>query len=188
MTDQEARIAVASRPSPYDYLPALPSFSLTSTDVADGEEFSVEQRTSLFGGSGEDRSPQLSWSGFPRGTKSFAITLYDPDAPTGCGFWHWAVFDIPATVTALAAGAGDLPGGALPPGAVTLANDAGRHSFLGAGPPAGHGPHRYIFAVHALGVESLSLGDDASPVWLGFELFSHAIARALLTPISETPA
>ena len=107
------------------------------------------------GAGGEDVSPQLSWSGFPEETKSFAVTVYDPDAPTGSGFWHWAVANLPATVTELPAGAGD--GSELPGGAVTLANDAGLKRFIGAAPPPGHGAHRYFVVVHAVEVEKLDL-------------------------------
>lgn len=164
--------------SPYDNLPQLPTFTLTSESVTDGQSLGNDQVSGIMGAGGSDVSPQLSWSGFPAETKSFAVTMYDPDAPTGSGFWHWAVADLPASVTELAAGAGD--GSELPGGAVTLANDAGLKRFIGAAPPAGHGPHRYYIAVHALPVESLELPDGATPAYLGFNLFSQAIARAVI--------
>ena len=104
--------------------------------------------------------------------------MYDPDAPTASGFWHWAVANLPATVTDLPAGIGD--GSMLPGDALTLVNDAGIRRFLGAAPPAGHGVHRYIVAVHAVGVEKLELTEDASPAFLGFNLFMNAIARATI--------
>ncbi len=107
--------------------------------------------------------------------------MFDPDAPTASGFWHWAVANIPASVTSLPAGAGDDTGSGLPEGAVTLKNDGGLHRFLGAAPPQGHGPHRYIVAVHALDVDTLDgVGADSTPAFLGFNVFSHAIARATL--------
>lgn len=170
---------------PYAGLPALPTFTVTSQTVADGAVLSPAQISGIFGAGGRDISPQLSWSGFPAETKSFAVTCYDPDAPTASGFWHWAVANIPATVTALAEGAGDGADGSLPAGALTLTNDGGIKRYLGAAPPAGHGPHRYIFAVHALGVERLDLPDNATPAFLGFNLFGAAIGRAFLTATYE---
>lgn len=164
--------------TPYDNLPKLPSFTLTSESVTDGQPLGNDQVSGIMGAGGSDTSPQLSWSGFPAETKSFAVTMYDPDAPTGSGFWHWAVADLPASVTELPAGAGD--GSALPGGAVTLANDASLKRFIGAAPPAGHGPHRYYIAVHAVAVESLGLPDAATPAYLGFNLFGQAIARAVI--------
>jgi Raf kinase inhibitor-like YbhB/YbcL family protein len=109
--------------------------------------------------------------------------VYDPDAPTGSGFWHWAVANLPATVTDLPAGAGD--GSELPGNALILRNDAGLKRFIGAAPPAGHGMHRYIVAVHAVKVEKLELDGDASPAYLGFNLFMNAIARAVITGTYE---
>ncbi|OMB95887.1 hypothetical protein A5733_12480 [Mycobacterium sp. NS-7484] len=164
--------------SPYDNLPKLPTFTLTSESVSDGQPLANDQVSGIMGAGGSDVSPQLSWSGFPAETKSFAVTVYDPDAPTASGFWHWAVADLPASVTELPAGAGD--GGELPGGAVTLANDASQKRYIGAAPPAGHGPHRYYIAVHALPVESLELPDGATPAYLGFNLFGQAIARAVI--------
>jgi Raf kinase inhibitor-like YbhB/YbcL family protein len=180
-------MSTAARPAgPHDFLPEVPSFIVTSTDIAEGATLAARHRSGAFGvPGGEDVSPQLSWSGAPEGTKSYAVTCYDPDAPTGSGFWHWAVADIPASVTELPTGAG-APGGAdLPAGAVTLANDAGLRGFVGAGPPPGHGEHRYYFTVHAVDVESLGLPDGATPAFLGFNLFSHTLARATLTAVFE---
>ncbi|MEN3225561.1 YbhB/YbcL family Raf kinase inhibitor-like protein [Mycolicibacterium porcinum] len=164
--------------SPYDNLPKLPTFTLTSESVTDGQPLANDQVSGIMGAGGSDVSPQLSWSGFPAETKSFAVTVYDPDAPTASGFWHWAVADLPATVTELPAGAGD--GSDLPGGAVTLANDASLKRYIGAAPPAGHGPHRYYIAVHALPVASLELPEGATPAYLGFNLFGQAIARAVI--------
>lgn len=164
--------------SPYDSLPKLPTFTLTSESVTDGQPLGNDQVSGIMGAGGSDVSPQLSWSGFPAETRSFAVTVYDPDAPTASGFWHWAVADLPASVTELPAGAGD--GSDLPGGAVTLANDASAKRYIGAAPPAGHGPHRYYIAVHALPVESLGLPEGATPAYLGFNLFGQAIARAVI--------
>ncbi|MDV3128174.1 YbhB/YbcL family Raf kinase inhibitor-like protein [Mycobacterium sp. 21AC1] len=169
---------MTTAPDPYENLPQLPTFTLTSESVTDGQPLSNDQVSGIMGAGGSDVSPQLSWSGFPAETRSFAVTVYDPDAPTASGFWHWAVADLPATVTELPAGAGD--GSELPGGAVTLANDAGQKRYIGAAPPAGHGPHRYYIAVHALGVDKLDLPDGATPAYLGFNLFGQAIARVVI--------
>ncbi len=119
----------------YDHLPKLPSFTLTSETFTDGAAFSNDQVSGIMGAGGEDVSPQLSWSGFPEETRSFAVTMYDPDAPTASGFWHWAIANLPATVTDLPAGVGD--GSGLPGDAMILANDAGLKRFIGAAPPPG---------------------------------------------------
>ncbi|MGV9611083.1 YbhB/YbcL family Raf kinase inhibitor-like protein [Nocardia xishanensis] len=169
---------------PYDALPKVPGFTLTSEDVTDGAPLGNDQVSGVFGAGGKDVSPQLSWSGFPAETKSFAVTVFDPDAPTASGFWHWAVADIPVSVTSLPSGAGS-EGGSLPAGAVTLRNDGGFPGFVGAAPPPGHGPHRYFVVVHAVDVESLGVGPDASPAYLGFNLFSHTLARATLIGTHE---
>ncbi|MFC4005436.1 YbhB/YbcL family Raf kinase inhibitor-like protein [Prauserella oleivorans] len=171
--------------NPYDSLPEVPAFLLRSNDVSDGETLAKPQLSGMMGAGGEDRSPHLAWSGFPAETKSFAVTCFDPDAPTGSGFWHWAVFNIPASVTELPAGAGDPGGANLPEGAKMLAGDAGVKQYIGAAPPPGHGPHRYIFAVHALDVESFDIPEDARPAFLGFNMFGHTLARGVLTAIYE---
>ena len=173
-------------PVPYEFLPEVPAFTVTSTDVRDGETLANPHVSGVFGAGGEDVSPQLSWSGFPAETKSFAVTCFDPDAPTGSGFWHWAVANIPVTVTELPTDAGDPDGGKLPAGAITLRSDAGAARFIGAAPPSGHGPHRYVFAVHALDVEELPIDADVSPAILGFQMFGHTLARAIIIPIYET--
>src|SRR5882757_11184896 len=169
--------------NPLAGLPQVPTFTLTSTDISDGQPLPAAQLSGVSGGG--DVSPQLSWSGAPDGTKSYAVTMYDPDAPTGSGFWHWAVADIPASVTELPSGAGAPDSTDLPRGAVALANDAGMQGYVGAGPPPGHGPDRYYFTVHAVDVESLGLPDGATPAFLGFNLFSHTLARANLVGIFE---
>lgn len=164
--------------NPYDFLPKLPTFTLTSDDISDGRPLKNQQVSGIMGAGGEDASPQLSWSGFPEETRSFAVTVYDPDAPTASGFWHWAVANLPATCTDLPAGVGE--GSVLPGDALTLVNDAGMRRYVGAAPPPGHGTHRYFVAVHAVKVEKLELSEDASPAYLGFNLFMNAIARAVI--------
>jgi Raf kinase inhibitor-like YbhB/YbcL family protein len=166
--------------NPYDRLPQIPSLELTSTDLRDGERLPMAHVSAMMGAGGEDVSPQLSWRGFPETTRSFAATVFDPDAPTASGFGHWAVADIPAHVTELPRGAGSESGTGLPEGAVQLRDDAGQRGYLGAAPPPGHGRHHYYFAVHAVDVETLGLGEGATPAFLGFSLFSHAVARGLI--------
>jgi Raf kinase inhibitor-like YbhB/YbcL family protein len=165
---------------PYDYLPAKPAFTLTSQDLTDGRTLPNAQVSGVMGAGGEDVSPQLSWSGFPAGTKSFAVTCFDPDAPTHSGFWHWVAVDVPAEVTALAAGAGAPDGKGLPAGAFHVRNDTGELGFVGAAPPEGHYPHRYVFTVHALDVEKLGVDESATPAFVGFNLFFHTLARAVI--------
>ena len=163
---------------PYADLPQVPWFTLSSDDITDGEQLPPAQRSGMMGAGGEDVSPALSWSGFPDATKSFVVTMYDPDAPTASGFWHWALVDVPLDVTSLAAGAGDAGGASLPAGAFQLRNDAGIAGYVGAAPPPGHGPHHYHVVVHAVDVDSLGIDRDATPAYLGFNLFGHTLGRA----------
>jgi Raf kinase inhibitor-like YbhB/YbcL family protein len=163
---------------PYDFLPQIRTFSLTSDSVASGEQLAREQVSGILGAGGSDVSPQLSWSGFPEETQSFTVAMFDPDVPTALGFWHWAVANLPASVTDLPAGAGD--GRDLPGDAVTLANDAGYRRYLGPATPPGNGPDRYFLVVHAVDVEELEVSGTTTPAYLEFLLFSHALARATL--------
>lgn len=173
---------------PFARLPQVPSFTVTSTNLLDGQPLPPAQLSGLFGVlGGRDASPQLSWSDAPADTKSYAITMYDPDAPTMSGFWHWAVANIPATVTSLPEDAGDDTGSGLPAPAIQLPNDARTGRFIGGAPPAGHGPHRYLITVHALDVEDIAVPTDSTPAFLGFSMTSHILARATLTGTAETP-
>src|SRR5438094_662179 len=160
--------------------PRAASFSLTSSDLREGEKLAMPQVSGIFGAGGQDVSPQLSWSGFPAGTKSFVVTMCDPEAPTVTGFWHWAVVNVPGTITELPTGAGDESGSKLPPGAFQLKNDARLARYCGAGPPPGHGRHRYIFAALALEAEKIEIDREATPAWLMFNLFKGTLGRAFL--------
>jgi Raf kinase inhibitor-like YbhB/YbcL family protein len=129
-----------------------------------------------FGCAGKNLSPALSWSGAPDGTGCYAVTCFDPDAPTGSGFWHWVVINLPATVNSLPAGAS----GSLPDGAIELRNDAGNRGYAGPCPPEGDHPHRYVFTVHAVGMDALPLDGDASCAVAGFYLNFNTLEKASL--------
>lgn len=166
---------------PYADLKELPTFTVTSTDVSEGQQMDSPQVSGIMGAGGEDVSPQLSWSGAPEGTESYVVTVFDPDAPTPSGFWHWCLSNIPADVTELATGAA----ADVPKGAVKHRNDGGTDEYLGAAPPEGDGPHRYIICVTAVNVPELDVDENTSPAVVNFNLHFHAIARAFLTPTYE---
>lgn len=155
------------------------TFTLTSNDITDGATLPDAQVQAK-----GDTSPHLAWSGAPEGTKSFAVTVYDPDAPTGSGFWHWTVANIPAEVTTLETGAGS-PSGHLPKGAIQGRTDFGKPGFGGAAPPPGHGPHRYIFTVFAVDTDALDVTADDSGAVYGFNLHFHTLAKASITATYE---
>jgi len=159
---------------------AAARFTLSSADVKPGKPLTDQSVYNGFGCSGANISPQLSWKDPPAGTKSFVVTVYDPDAPTGSGWWHWVVYDIPATVAELPQGAGSGKA-ALPEGAVQGRTDFGAPGFGGACPPPGDKPHRYVFTVFALKVEKLGLASDASPAMVGFMTRANALGSATFT-------
>ena len=151
------------------------SFTLLSNDIKQGEFMDKKQEFNGFGCSGEDLSPHLHWSNPPHGTKSFAITAYDPDAPTGSGWWHWQIVNIPATTKELMTNAGSAKDNLVPVGSVQIANDYGIRGFGGACPPKGHGVHHYRFTVHALSVEKLELPENASGALVGYMINANTI-------------
>ena len=160
-------------------------FELSSTDIQAGQMMGKAQEFNGFGCSGGNQSPQLSWRNPPPGTQSFAVTVYDPDAPTGSGWWHWVVFDLPANVRSLPANAGDPTATLLPAGAVQSRTDYGKGGFGGACPPQGHGKHRYQFTVYALKVPSLQLDADSSAALVGFMLNANTLGKAQLEALYE---
>jgi len=153
-------------------------FTLTSPTIKSGAVLAGDQVFDGFGCSGKNLSPALKWTAGPTGTKSYSINVYDPDAPTGSGWWHWVVYNIPAEVTQLAAGAGDPSGKLLPPAALQGRNDFGSHAFGGACPPKGDKPHRYVFTVHALRIEKIDVPADASAALIGFMVNANSLGKA----------
>jgi len=156
-------------------------FTLTSPDIKPGATLANTFVFNSFGCSGENKSPALEWSGAPAGTKSYAVTVYDPDAPTGSGWWHWVVYNIPADAHAIAAGAGTADSTALPKGASQGRTDFGTAAFGGACPPKGDKPHRYVFTVYALKTDKLEVPPDASAALIGFMIHGNMLGKASLT-------
>ncbi|SDL26640.1 YbhB/YbcL family Raf kinase inhibitor-like protein [Siphonobacter aquaeclarae] len=150
------------------------TFTLKSAEL--GGQATQRQFFQGFGCTGENISPQLSWENAPAGTKSFAVTMYDKDAPTGSGFWHWVLFNIPADVTSLKAGAGDASGKAAPAGAVQSITDFGKPGYGGPCPPPG-APHEYLITVYALKAP-LELGPGTPPAMVGFNLSGLLLGKA----------
>lgn len=160
---------------------AAGGFTLSSPGIRPGGTLTEAQVFNGFGCSGKNVSPALTWSGAPAGTKSFAVTVYDPDAPTGSGWWHWVAYNLPATTTGLAEGAGTADGKALPAGTVQGRTDFGAPGFGGACPPQGDKPHRYIFTVYALKTEKIEVPADASAALVGFMLHANQLGKASFT-------
>ncbi|MCT3800303.1 YbhB/YbcL family Raf kinase inhibitor-like protein [Elizabethkingia anophelis] len=155
---------------------AQKTFTLTSKDL--GGEATKKTEFNGFGCTGDNQSPQLQWGNAPEGTKSFAVTMYDPDAPTGSGFWHWLIFDIPSNTTELAANAGNIKLNIAPKGAIQSITDYGIKGFGGPCPPKGHGFHQYIITVYALKSEKLGLNENTNPAIVGFNLWNNVLAKS----------
>jgi Raf kinase inhibitor-like YbhB/YbcL family protein len=153
-------------------------FTLSSPTVKPGSMLTDAQVFKGFGCEGKNISPALKWSGAPAGTKSYAVTVYDPDAPTGSGWWHWVVYNLPASTTELPEGAGGADGKGLPAGAVQGRTDFGAAGFGGACPPAGDKPHRYIFTVYALKTDKIEAPADASAALVGFMINANKLGKA----------
>lgn len=165
-------------------LPAMATaetLTLESPQLTPGGEMSAAQVFNGFGCAGANISPKLVWKGVPSGTKSFALTVYDPDAPTGSGWWHWVIFNIPVGVSELEANAGDPSAGLAPKGSVQSRTDFGKPGYGGACPPAGDKPHHYIFTLFALDTPKIELGPDATAAMVGFYLNQHTLAKTSIT-------
>lgn len=158
----------------------MASFKLTSPDIKEGQTIAAAQVFKGMGCTGQNISPALEWTGAPAGTKSFAVTAYDPDAPTGSGWWHWVVYNIPVSTTKLAAGAGDATKKLMPAGAVQGNTDFGQPGYGGPCPPVGDKPHHYHFTVYALDLDKIDVPANASPAMVGFNLHFHTLAKSAI--------
>ncbi|MEW8028285.1 MAG: YbhB/YbcL family Raf kinase inhibitor-like protein [Candidatus Thiodiazotropha sp.] len=155
-------------------------FIITSPQVTEGQRIGNEQVFNGFGCAGGNVSPEFHWRGAPKETKSFALTVYDPDAPTGSGWWHWVLFNIPSSATTLLKGAASHPD-SLPTGTVQSRTDFGKPGYGGPCPPSGDKPHRYEITLYALKTDKLPLAQDASPAMVGFYLYQNLIKKTVLT-------
>lgn len=164
------------------------SLTLTSQDIAQGKHMNQAQEFNGFGCTGGDLSPHLKWNNVPEGTKSFAITAYDPDAPTGSGWWHWQIINIPKDVTEISSGAGSTKEDLAPKGSMQIKSDYGSRGFGGACPPPGHGVHRYRFTLHALSVEKIELPEDASGALAGYMINANTIEASTIEALYERSA
>lgn len=160
----------------YSTLSAQSTFTLSSNDL--GGEATLNEEFNGFGCAGKNQSPQLSWKNAPEGTKSFAVTMYDPDAPTGSGWWHWVVFDIPSNINELVSGAGNVSLNLTPKGVIQSKTDYGSNGYGGPCPPEGHGLHQYIITVYALKTDKLGLDDNANAAVVGYYLWNNTLAKA----------
>ena len=156
------------------------NFKLTSPEIKANARLAEEQVFKGFGCEGGNVSPELVWQGAPKDTKSFAVTMYDPDAPTGSGWGHWVVFNLPADAAGLKKGAGDAKAGLMPAGAVQGRTDFGQPGYGGPCPPVGHGQHRYNFTVHALKLDKLPLDENSPAAMVGYFLNQNTLGKAVL--------
>ena len=178
-----ANLKRGTAPDPHDLLPAAPGFTVESDDVTDGK--AIDGRFTHPGAGGANVSPHLRWSGFPPETKSFALSCYDPDAPTGSGFWHWIAWDIPASATELSTGASN---NAMPDGSVEGRTDFGTFGYGGPAPPPGDRAHRYVFTIYAVDTDTLGLAADTPAAQVGFNLTFHTLGRSAIRPTFTPPA
>jgi len=180
-SNMRKRIVFASALFAISSLAQAAGFSLVSPQIKSGGTLPKSFEFNGFGCSGDNKSPALKWSGAPAGTKSFAVTMYDPDAPTGSGWWHWVVVNIPANVTELPADAGAVGGSNLPQGATNVRVDFGFAGWGGACPPQGDKPHRYVFTVYALKTDKLDVPADATAALAGFMINANKLGAASFT-------
>ncbi|MFT9391932.1 YbhB/YbcL family Raf kinase inhibitor-like protein [Leuconostoc pseudomesenteroides] len=167
--------------NPIDNLQKVQSFKLVSNNLNVAGMFAKQQYSGMFGvEGGQDESPELSWSGVPAETKSFTLTMYDPDAPTQSGFWHWVMMNIPANTQSLVAGAGAANSDKLPEGTLLMPNDARAKQYIGAAPAKGDAPHHYYVTLTALDVAKLDIPDDSTPAFMNFNMIGHELGRAVL--------
>ena len=169
----------AKAPLPHDHLPDAPPLTVTSDDVAHEEAFPDTCLADIMGMTGDNQSPHLRWEGAPSETQSYAVTCFDPDAPTGSGFWHWVVVNIPASVNELPLDTGNPKSGKLPAGALQTRTDFGAAGYGGPCPPEGDHPHRYFFTVHAVKSE-LGVTADTSAAVIGFQLHFNTLAKSAI--------
>ena len=162
---------------------AQSTFKLTSKEIAPRATIGAEQVFNGFGCSGKNISPSLAWKGAPAGTKSYALTVYDPDAPTGSGWWHWVVYNIPGTATSIATGAGDATKNLLPAGSAQGNTDFGTPGYGGPCPPAGAKPHRYIFTLYALKTDKLDIPSAATAAFVGFNINANKLGSTKFTAL-----
>lgn len=172
-------VIISASVIPYSVFAKSPELTVTSSDFKDGEALSIEQVFKGFGCEGGNTSPQLSWSGAPEGTNSYIVTAYDPDAPTGSGWWHWTVANTPAYVTSLSEGASKTD--AMPKGSVEGRTDFGSNGFGGACPPEGDEAHRYVFTVYAMPEASYGIDENDSGALVGFYAHGNALATGKIT-------
>ncbi len=163
------------------------AFELSSADLKADSTIPDKHLFNGFGCTGGNVSPALAWKNAPADARSYAVTVYDPDAPTGSGWWHWVVFNLPPSSTSLPTGAGNPTAAALPAGAVQSRTDFGAPGYGGPCPPTGDKPHRYIFTVHALKVDTLPLGPDSTGAMVGFNLYANTLAKASFTATYGRP-
>ena len=172
----------------FSMLTSAETLTISSNDITHGKMMSKVHEFNGFGCTGDDLSPHLAWTGAPPETKSFAITVYDPDAPTGSGWWHWQIVNIPKDVREVTTGAGSVGKKTAPKGSVQVLNDYSMRGFGGACPPPGHGIHRYQFTIHALSVETLDLPDNASGALAGYMINANTISSATLEALYQRDA